>query len=332
MKLSVVAAFVASFSLSIACAGPGPCHDGPYRPNYAGLNTLNNNLNLGSNLMQAKPVMSNKTPVTAKKPVQKVFRRGLDAYEYTVHNPRDAVLRSRGYYDDDVDLGSLYARDSEFDDELLYGRDVEEYDLLDLDIRDLDEEYVTLRMNGDGLYHKNGAGGLRLPVGLDSSAPHVFFRLNTIPKAYPPFGSVDHAGLNKLMADLSGQHVDVVYGNPSTDYRECGLILVDMAWTKTHSNADGYPVVAQCRELYHGERDEYTYLGQYSGGSVEKICKTVHLSGLEHLSESKIADMYLQPKLFSVVEPMITGLFIAAPSSSNCFRLWDFGDKSSGFL
>ncbi|MCJ1430653.1 hypothetical protein MMC27_000003 [Xylographa pallens] len=196
----------------------------------------------------------------------------------TAHYRRNAVLEARGYYDDDVDLGGLYARGSEFDDRVLDRRDAEEYDLFDLETRDWDEEYVTLMINGKAHLSSSGAGGPLLPAGLDSSEYHIFSRLNTIPKAYPPFGSVDHAGLNKLMADLGGQHVDVVYGNPSQGYHECGLILVDMAWTKTHSNADGYPVVAQCRELYPGEMDEYTYVGQYSGGSVAKLCKTVYLS------------------------------------------------------
>ncbi|MCJ1405533.1 hypothetical protein MMC11_008761 [Xylographa trunciseda] len=275
MKLSILAAFLTSFSLSMACAGPGYCHDGPpLRPNF---NQFNNDVNLPTFADQPKPATFNRKPSTPKKPVQKAFRRGLNSYEYTAHYPRNAVLKARGYYDDDVDLGRLYARGSELDDRLRYRRDAEEYDLLDLEIRDLDEEYVTLMMNGNGLSSSSRAGGPHLPAGLDSSGNHMFFRLNTIPKTYPPFGSVDHAGLNKLMADLGGQHVDVVYGNPSKGYHECGLILVDMAWTKTHSNADGYPVTAQCRELFLGEMDEYTYIGQYSGGSVEKLCKTIYL-------------------------------------------------------
>ncbi|MCJ1413702.1 hypothetical protein MMC32_000026 [Xylographa parallela] len=200
------------------------------------------------------------------------------AIRNAAHRARNAFLEARGYYDDDVDLGRLYARDAEFDDGVLYGRDAEGYDLFDLETRDWEEEYVNLLMNGKGRSSSRGAGGPLLPAGLDSREYHMFSRLDTIPKAYPPVGSIDHAGLNKLMADLGGQHVDVVYGNPAQGYRECGLILVDMAWTETHSNADGYPVVAQCRRLYPGEMDKYTYIGQYAGGSVEKLCKTIYLS------------------------------------------------------
>ena len=279
MKLSIIAIFLASFSLSTAYNIPGSCYGQPNRPQGP----------WPARLKLPKLPPSNKKPPTPKfelHPIPRItiskrstpiLRRGPDLHEYTTHYPRNAVLETRGYYDDDRDLGSLYARDSELDDWLLHRRDVEEDDLLDLEIRDLDEEYVTLIVNGNGRSSSSRAGGPHLPAGLDSSEDHMFFRLNAIPKAYPPVGSVDHAGLNKLLTDLAGQHIDVVYGDPSKGYRECGLILVDMAWTKTHPNADGYPVVAQCRELLLGEKDKYTYVGQYSGGSVENLCKSAHL-------------------------------------------------------
>ena len=201
-----------------------------------------------------------------------ILPRGLNSYEHSVHNARDAVLKAReaiaeaheavlqarSFYDYD---DSLYARDAEFDDGTLYARDAYGYNFY--------EEYVPRSLSsGSG-----GVGGPQLPSGVDPNGLHLFTRLNTVPKAYPPFGSVNHAGLNKLMADLGGQHVDVIHGNPDKGYIECGLTLVDMAWTKTHSNADGYPVYARCVPVVHGERDLYTYMGEYEGGSVTSLCK-----------------------------------------------------------
>ncbi|MCJ1281798.1 hypothetical protein MMC26_001121 [Xylographa opegraphella] len=295
MKLSTVAAFLASVSLSIACEGQGtyayhpngydngyhfndlpPIPGLPYRATFNNKPATFNNKPTNFN---SKPVTLNKKPSTLGKPTQKTFRRAPEHCGPDIPYPRNAPLAARGYYDDEAGLDSLYARDSELDEGLLYRRGAEEYyDLLDLETRDVAEEYVTLLTNGNGSLSSGGAGGPHLPAGLDSSAYHMFLRLNTIPKAYPPFGSVDHAGLNELMADLGGQHVDVVYGNPWTGFNECGLVLVDMAWTKTHSNADGYPVMAQCSRLYLRGRDEYTYVGQYSGGNVERLCKAVHLT------------------------------------------------------
>ena len=81
-------------------------------------------------------------------------------------------LEARGYFDDD-----------------LYARDIDSFG-------DVDETYVNSLPT--------------LPSGVDPHGQHMFVRLNTIPKAYPAIGKVDHSGLNKLMFDLGGQHVDLV--------------------------------------------------------------------------------------------------------------------------
>ena len=291
MKLLALTAFLASCSLSLACVGMEPCHDGPYNPAMERVNSMYPNkksnpfngfapLDLGSTKKTPFKFPSRKQ--SASKSTPKMARRDPSFYDHPAHYARDEMLEARGYYDDDdLEIGGLYARESEFDDELLYGREADEYDGIDLDIRDFDEEYVTLVAQGSSPLGGSGGWAPRLPVGADPSGHHLFIRLDTVPKAYPPFGgSVDHAGLNKLMADMGGQHVDVVYGSPSKGYRECGLALVDMAWTRTHSNADGYPVDARCRQLLVGGRDEYAYVGQYDGRSVESLCKGTRRPGL----------------------------------------------------
>ena len=81
-------------------------------------------------------------------------------------------LEARGYFDD-----GLHARDAD-------------------SFGDVDETYVNFLPT--------------LPSGVDPRGQHMFVRLNAIPKAYPAIGKVDHSGLNKLMFDLGGQHVDLV--------------------------------------------------------------------------------------------------------------------------
>ena len=250
MQLSILAVLLSTCSLALGCAGRGPCHDGPYRPNLVG--------DLGINNLFGMPVPKppgklgpTKPGGPAPKTAPKKARRSLDPY--TLHVARQAVLAARGFYDDDSELGNVYAREADYDD--LYAREAE-----------FDEEYVSLSSRSED-------GGPLLPRDADPIGFHIFTRLNTIPKAYPPFGNVDHAGLNKLMADLGGQHVDVVYYKPSSGFHECGLFLKDMLWTRTHSNADNYPVIPMCRELQRGERDLYTYVGQYGGESVKRLCE-----------------------------------------------------------
>ena len=231
MKLSILAAFLSSCSLSIACMGTAPCHDGPYNPamDMQRTNTKgpNKNSNPYGGLGQYGGLGFGGFPSGAggaggaggkqsgggKSNTMPILPRGLDSYEYSVHNARgavlkareaiaeahDAVLQARSFYDYE---DTLYAREAEFDDGTLYGRDAYGYDFY--------EEYVPRSLSsGSG-----GVSGPQLPSDVDPNGLHLFHRLNTVPKAYPPFGSVNHAGLNKLMADLGGQVKSMVYPVP----------------------------------------------------------------------------------------------------------------------
>jgi hypothetical protein len=252
MKFSI-AILTAFGSYSLACMSGSECHDGPAR--------LQNPMPLSPGFSipgistpgKAGGKQRNGGGTRLKKP-----KRDIDAY-----------LHARGYYDD-LDDFSVYARDAEIEDSLLYDRDVYEDDIYARDYM-----YVNPTMSPERSGQSNGGGfGIpQLPIGANPQGFHLFIRLNTIPKAYPPFGIINHAGLNKLMADLGGQHVDVVYGSPLNGYSECGLALIDAKWTTTHSDADGYPVKAVCRPLIPGERDAYSYVGEYGGGSVKALCK-----------------------------------------------------------
>ena len=59
-------------------------------------------------------------------------RRDLGPYKATTYYPRAAAaVEARGYYESDEYLDGLYSRDMEFEDELLFGRDADEYDMFD---------------------------------------------------------------------------------------------------------------------------------------------------------------------------------------------------------
>ncbi|MCJ1326006.1 hypothetical protein MMC10_002669 [Thelotrema lepadinum] len=262
MRTSTFAALLASLSFAWACSGPGPCCDtGCLRQNsYSGYGRNKPNGGKPSSSQQSIPLLP---PI----PV----RRDLGADRAIAHYPRSALQR-RDYYDmndhlEGLSARDIAARDVELGVDLLYKRDADEYDLHDLSIRGSDDSYVTLPTSP-------GSRGPYIPKSLDPSKSHMFTRLNTIPKAYSPSDKVNHAGLNKLMADLGGQHVDAVFGNLEGGYKECGMALVDMEWTTTHSNADGYPVFANCHPLHSGPNDEFTYVGSYGGeATVEELCK-----------------------------------------------------------
>ncbi|KAK3689958.1 hypothetical protein B0T22DRAFT_481140 [Podospora appendiculata] len=103
-----------------------------------------------------------------------------------------------------------------------------------------------------------------IPAGKDATKLHVWTRLDTRPKTYVVEG-VNHDGLNQLMLDIGGRHMDVIVGNPTKGYIAVGLEFSDKDWLNK-DNGDGFPVESYSitKDTITGET--FTYQGQVADG------------------------------------------------------------------
>ncbi|KAI9640613.1 hypothetical protein NHQ30_010912 [Ciborinia camelliae] len=105
-----------------------------------------------------------------------------------------------------------------------------------------------------------------LPAGKDASKLQVWIRTDTRAMTYDDRHGAPHDGLNQLMKDTGGRHVDVIVSS-GKKYYEYGLMFSDKSW-QTKPNGDGAPV-----ESYGGQEmiappggnEAYTYEGQIEG-------------------------------------------------------------------
>ncbi|KAK3319997.1 hypothetical protein B0T19DRAFT_445772 [Cercophora scortea] len=103
-----------------------------------------------------------------------------------------------------------------------------------------------------------------IPAGKDATKLHVWTRLDTRPKTYVVPG-VNHDGLNQLMKDIGGRHMDVIVGNPTKGYIAIGLEFSDKDWLNK-DNGDGFPVDSYSvpKDTIAGET--FDYKGQVADG------------------------------------------------------------------
>ena len=113
----------------------------------------------------------------------------------------------------------------------------------------------------DGLYRRAPT----LPAGKDATKLHVWLRLDTRPITYDDRGGAKHEGLNQLIKDTGGRHVDVVVGNANDGYHEYGLQFVDKNWQKK-TNGDGAPIDVYTGDYVAAPGEQFTYQGQVGDG------------------------------------------------------------------
>lgn len=135
---------------------------------------------------------------------------------------------------------------------------------LDVPSADIDTEIVTR----DIPYHELQARAPVLPAGKDATKIHAWLRLDTRPSNYDDRGGANHDGLNQLMKDTGGRHVDVVIGN-SKGYHQYGLMFKGPEWQKK-PNGDGVPVFSYAGTYDDAPGEQFTYQGQVDGRKTHK--------------------------------------------------------------
>ncbi|KXX77835.1 hypothetical protein MMYC01_206976 [Madurella mycetomatis] len=123
--------------------------------------------------------------------------------------------------------------------------------------------YPRATERGNGV-HLSKRAGPTLPEGEDDSKLHVWLRLDTRPSTYDNRKGAEHDGLNQLMKDTGGRHVDVVVGN-SKGYKEYGLQFKDKEW-QTKPNGDGAEIMAYSDNYQRVTGERFTYQGQVRDG------------------------------------------------------------------
>ncbi|KAK3386853.1 hypothetical protein B0H63DRAFT_141488 [Podospora didyma] len=103
-----------------------------------------------------------------------------------------------------------------------------------------------------------------IPAGKDANKLHVWVRLDTRPITYDSRSGATHDGLNQLMKDTGGRHVDVIVGN-AKGYNEYGLKFNDKTWQKK-ANGDGAAVSAYAGPYEATKGEALTYKGQVGDG------------------------------------------------------------------
>jgi hypothetical protein len=102
-----------------------------------------------------------------------------------------------------------------------------------------------------------------IPAGKDKTKLHVWVRLDTRPTTYDDRMGANHEGLNQLMHDTGGRHVDLVIGNES-GFKETGLEFTDSSWL-SKPNGDGAAVESYFTTYAASPGQALTYKGQLDG-------------------------------------------------------------------
>lgn len=131
------------------------------------------------------------------------------------------------------------------------------------DLKPVAHAYPRVTKRGNGV-HLSKRVGPTIPEGEDDSKLHVWIRLDTRPTTYDNRNGADHDGLNQLMKDTGGRHVDVIVGN-SKGYNEYGLMFKDKTW-RSKPNGDGAEVVAYGDPYDSVAGERFTYQGQVRDG------------------------------------------------------------------
>ena len=197
-----------------------------------------------------------------------VYERDLNRGEYL---PRDYSIQARGnLVDAALARRNLERRAALFEDGAIYS---------DLNRRAPLERYLVLKARAVGKKEGSPSGGSKsaagpsLPAGADSTKLHVWTRLDTRPTTYEGRSGATHNGLNKLMQDTSGRHVDLVVGSPKSGFNEYGLMFADRTWLKK-DNADGAPVSAYTGTYGKTTGETFEYKGKLDGRSTLKSVET----------------------------------------------------------
>ncbi|RAL60351.1 hypothetical protein DID88_000127 [Monilinia fructigena] len=129
--------------------------------------------------------------------------------------------------------------------------------------RDFSIEVRDIRVFSDGFAGVQKRNPVILS-GKGAAKLHVWTRLNTRTASYENGGGSNHEGLNQLMKDTGGKHVDVIVDN-TKEYKQYGLEFNDESW-QSQLNGDGAKVLDYA-ERYESAAGEFlTYKGQIGDG------------------------------------------------------------------
>jgi len=183
------------------------------------------------------------------------------------HLPVDAPVQVRGYSEDALlARWSFEKRTALFDnDDAIYRRA-----LLDGYVALIGRAAANQNSPSPG---PSSATGPTLPAGKDATKLHVWTRLDTRPTEYDDRGGASHDGLNQLMKDTGGRHVDVIVGSPSSGFQQYGLKFAGRDWMQK-PNGDEAEVEPYNEPYKKTAGEGFKYIGQLDGRSTFNSVKT----------------------------------------------------------
>ena len=137
---------------------------------------------------------------------------------------------------------------------------------------DLDDIEIVTR---DIPFHEFQKRDPTLPTGKDATKLHAWIRLDTRTTSFDDRSGANHDGLNQLIKDTGGRHVDVVVGKPG-EYNAYGLMMTSGAAWQKKPNGDGVPVVAYGGPYDAAPGEQFTYAGQIDQ---RKTLKSIKATG-----------------------------------------------------
>ncbi|KAI1209931.1 uncharacterized protein F4807DRAFT_78661 [Annulohypoxylon truncatum] len=120
-----------------------------------------------------------------------------------------------------------------------------------------------------------------LPKGKDDTKLHAWIRTDKETVEYDNRHGISHEGLNQMMKDIGGNHVDVVVGN-SKGYYQAGLEFSSKDWIKQHPNGDGAAISEYWEPYVTMPQESFQYQGQIDG---RKTLNSVHDAATQEIKD-----------------------------------------------
>ncbi|KAI1462038.1 hypothetical protein F4805DRAFT_453269 [Annulohypoxylon moriforme] len=129
-----------------------------------------------------------------------------------------------------------------------------------------------------------------IPKGKDASKLHAWLRTDQETTDYDNRHGISHEGLNQMMKDIGGKHVDVVVGN-AHGFQQIGLEFDDPQWIKKYPNGDGAPVAKYSEKYVTMPKETFVYQGQIDGR------KTINSMG--NIAEQEISGKHYNHQTYN---------------------------------
>ena len=191
-----------------------------------------------------------------------VYERDLNG---GTHLLRGDSIQARGNYEDAVLALRNFERKTALfeDDDIIYRRALLEGHIV-LKARAAAKAGSSSPRAGSPSGGSSSADSPSVPAGKDATKVHVWTRLDTRKTTYDNRAGPNHDGLNQLIKDTGGRHVDVVIGNPTKGFNEYGLKFSDPLWQQK-ANGDGAAVEVYALPFEPTQGQTFTYQGQLDG-------------------------------------------------------------------